>query len=164
MPIPRSVLMVELLVSADRVIESARAAVPSSDPAVWPPATVVGHLSLVDEHVWLPRLELMVASTIVPSFTWWEPDSEMTAAAFAGASVDDAGARLLASRTGLLRHLRELDDDGWASTGLHAVFGEMDVEALMLQALAHDEEHRASLVLRTDEVDADYSSPRSASE
>jgi hypothetical protein len=155
MPIPRSVLMVELLMSANRVIESARTAVPPSDPAEWPPSTVVGHLSLVDEQVWLPRLDLMVTSTEVPSFTWWEPDAEATRTAFADVSLDEAAARLLASRTAILHRLRELDDDGWVSTGLHAVFGEMDIEGLMVQALGHDEEHRASLVLsRGDELPA----------
>ena len=147
MAISRSVLMVELLMSVDRVIESARTSSPSTDPEEWPPATVVGHLSLVDEQVWLPRLDLMVTSSEVPSFTWWEPDADETRKAFASVSLDEAAARLLASRTTILHRLRGLDDDGWASTGLHSVFGEMDVEGLMLQAMAHDEEHRASLVL-----------------
>jgi hypothetical protein len=153
MPIPRSVLMVELLMSADRVLESARAATPPEDPLEWAPATVVGHLSLVDEQVWLPRLELMVASDTAPSFTWWEPDGDETRDAFATMSLDETGARLLASRTAILHRLRSLDDEGWAATGLHDVFGVMDVEALMIQALAHDEEHRASLVLGEQRTD-----------
>ena len=36
-----------------------------------------------------------------------------------------------------------LDDAGWARTGTHATFGELDVSALMLRAIDHDEEHLA---------------------
>jgi hypothetical protein len=148
MAIPRSVLMVELLMSADRVIEAARLSAPATDPDAWPAATVVGHLSQVDEQVWLPRLVLMVTSDQAPSFTWWEPDATATRAAFADTSIDEAGARLLSSRTKLLQRLRELDDSAWSATAAHEVFGPLDVEGLMIQVLAHDEEHRASLLLR----------------
>jgi hypothetical protein len=147
MPIPRSVLMVELLMSADRVIDAARTTEPADDAESWPPATIIGHLSQVDEQVWLPRLELMVTSVDVPAFTWWEPDPAATRVAFATTSIDEAGARLLASRTGLLHRLRELDDASWAAAARHDVFGVLDVEGLMIQVLGHDEEHRASLVL-----------------
>jgi hypothetical protein len=147
MAIPRSVLMVELLMSADRVITAAREAGPPASAQDWPPATVVGHLSQVDQQVWLPRLEQMVSSQVVPEFTWWEPDAESTREAFAQATLDEAGAGLLASRTRLLHRLRELDDAGWAATGQHDVFGALDVEGLMVLLLAHDEEHRASLLL-----------------
>ncbi len=153
MAIPRSVLMVELLMSADRIIDAARAAEPAQDPDTWTPATVVGHLSQVDEQVWLPRLELMVSSASVPSFTWWEPDPDATRTAFAETSVDAAGARLLASRTGILHRLRELDEAAWSAVGRHEIFGELDVEGLMIQVLGHDEEHRASLLLDANRID-----------
>ena len=87
MAIPRPVLMVELLMSADRVITAAEAAAIPADPDVdwWSPAVVVGHLSQVDLEVWLPRLELMVearAGSSRPSFAWWEPDADATRRAF----------------------------------------------------------------------------------
>ena len=110
----------------------------------------MGHLSQVDLEVWLPRLELMVearAGSARPSFTWWEPDADETRRAFGDLSTDDAAARLLASRTSLLLRVRDLSDDDWSARADHDTFGPIDVEGLMLQVLAHDEEHRASLLL-----------------
>ena len=154
MAIPRSVLMVELLMSADRVITAAQQAVAPTGDA-WPPATVVGHLSVVDVEVWLPRIDAMVegrSAGNVPAFAWWEPDADRTAAAFAGQDADAAGARLLATRTSLLHRLRDLSDDDWSARADHDVFGSIDVEGLLLQVLAHDEEHRASILLGEPEV------------
>ena len=158
MAIPRSVLMVELLMSADRVVTAAQQARPRAagpDDDAWPVATVVGHLSQVDVEVWIPRIDLMVAAradAAPPLFTWWEPDAEATRLAFAGVDADEAGARLLASRTSLLHRLRELSEEDWAARAEHDTFGPMDIEGLMLQVLAHDEEHRASILLGESEV------------
>jgi hypothetical protein len=147
--IPHSTLLVELLMSADRVITAAQQATPSDDPESWTPAVIVGHLSQVDDQVWLPRLDLMVDALgfAPPAFTWWEPDPFATATAFADASVDDTSALLLASRTRLLHRLRDLTDDQWQARATHDVFGELDVEGLMIQVLGHDEGHRGSLLL-----------------
>ena len=162
MAIPRPVLMVELLMSADRVVTAAQRAngrqATGPSHAVddsWSPAAVVGHLSQVDLEVWLPRLALMVHGRAVarpPSFTWWEPDAAQTRRDFDGVSPDEAGARLLSSRTSLLLRLRDLSDDDWNATAEHETFGSIDVEGLMLQVLAHDEEHRATLLLGQPEV------------
>ena len=155
MPIPRSVLMVELLMSADRVVTAAQGASPVGSAESWSPATIVGHLSLVDVEVWIPRIDLMVqghASGRPPVLTWWEPDAEATRARFDGATADEAGARLISSRTALLHRLRDLADDEWLATAEHDVFGTLDIEGLMLQVLAHDEEHRASILLGEPEV------------
>jgi len=136
--------------SADRVISAAQEA--SFRPAGqgWTPATIVGHLSMVDADVWLPRIDLMVAGRVdatPPAFGWWEPDAERTRACFAEVTADAAGARLLASRTALLHRLRELGDDDWTAQARHETFGLIDIEGLLLQVLAHDEEHRATLLL-----------------
>jgi DinB superfamily len=146
---PASVLMVELLMSADRIITAAQAAPPPADPSTWAPAVVVGHLSLVDTEVWLPRIDEMVASRSIgsrPLWVWWEPDSDVTTRTFAGIGVDEAGARLLASRTTLLHRLRELSPGDWAAKAEHVDFGVIDVQGLLMQALGHDEEHRAALL------------------
>lgn len=152
MTIARPVLMVELLMSADRIITAAQAAVPPAKQHgdAWPPATVVGHLSQVDQQVWIPRLALMVearAGSEPPSFDWWEPDAAQTRLDFAHVSADDAGARLLASRTSLLLRVRDLSDEDWGARAVHGTFGPIDVEGLLLQVLAHDEEHRETLLL-----------------
>ena len=158
MAIPRSVLMVELLMSADRIVTAAQQARPAPagrGDGAWPVATVVGHLSQVDVEVWIPRIDLMVAAradAAPPAFGWWEPDAEATRLAFAEIDVDEAAARLLASRTGVLHRLRELSDEDWDARAEHDTFGPMDIEGLMLQVLSHDEEHRASILLGQPEV------------
>ena len=141
--------MVELLMSADRLITAAQTAPAPTDPSAWTPAVVVGHLSLVDAEVWLPRIDEMVAARSSgprPRWVWWEPDADETTRAFAGIGVDEAGARLLASRTALLHRLRELSADDWAAEAEHEDFGVIDVQGLIMQVLGHDEEHRASLL------------------
>lgn len=154
MAIPRSALLVELLLSADRVITAARDAAPR--PAdEWSSATIVGHLSQVDDEVWLARIDVMTRAQDAGTaavFTWWEPDPVATAERFREASVDDAAALLLASRTSILNRLRHLGDRQWSATADHDTWGRIDVEGLMLQALAHDEEHRASILLGEPEV------------
>ena len=110
---------------------------------------------MVDTEVWLPRIDAMIEGRqdgVIPSFAWWEPDADTTRAAFADLDADAAGARLLATRTALLHRLRELADDDWAARADHEAFGSIDVEGLLLQVLAHDEEHRASILLGEPEV------------
>jgi hypothetical protein len=141
--------MVELLMSADRVITAAQSAAGPRDPAGWPPSVIVGHLSQVDELVWMPRIDVMVHARgeSPPEFDWWEPDPEATRVAFAQASVDEAAARLLAARTTMVHRLRELTDEEWSATAHHAIFGVIDVEGLLIRVLSHDEDHRGSLLL-----------------
>jgi hypothetical protein len=155
---PASVLYVELVMSVDRITESARAAVErrSAEGLVggsddWPPHVVVAHVSDVDEQVWMPRLELMVAAydegRPAPSFDWWEPDGDATYSRYHGLTLDDAAARLMSTRISMITRMRELTPEQWAGArASHATFGEMDVEALVLATLGHDEEHRGSLV------------------
>lgn len=154
MAISRSTLLVELLMSADRVTTAARESAPRPDDE-WSCATILGHLAQVDHEVWLPRIDVMVAAQEAGTdavFTWWEPDATATAARFRDAAIDDTAALLLASRTALLNRLRHLGDEEWAATAEHETWGAIDVEGLMLQALAHDEEHRASILLGQAEV------------
>jgi len=147
--ISHSVLMVELVMSVDRMIESARGA--TSVEGEWPPPTVLGHVSQVDRVVWIPRLQLMVAAhrcgEEAPAFVWSEPDGQATREAFDALSLDEAAATALHARTELVLAVRNLTDDDWNATATHDAFGDMSVADLMLQVLAHDEEHRASLVL-----------------
>ena len=152
-------LYVELVMSVDRITGSARAAVDRRAAAGvvggsddWPPAVVVAHVSDVDEQVWTPRIEVMVAAfdagRPAPGFDWWEPDGEATYARYRDISLDDAAARLMSTRIAMLTRLRELSAEQWAGArAQHATFGDMDLEALVLATLGHDEEHRGSLVM-----------------
>jgi hypothetical protein len=146
---PASVLYVELVMSIDRIGDAARVA--PVRQGEWPPAVVVAHLADVDEQVWLPRVEEMVAAfdttAALPHFSWWEPDPVATLERYRSMSVDDAVARAMAARIAMITRLRHLTTEQWAGArGQHDVFGEMDVEAVVLATLGHDEEHRASFV------------------
>ena len=156
---PPSVLYVELVMSVDRIGEAARAA--DVVAGEWPPAVVVAHVGDVDEQVWLPRIEQMVAAhdsgAPAPSFVWWEPDADATYDRHRVMSVDDAIAHSMSARISVLTRLRELTPEQWGARGQHEIFGDMDIEAVIYAVLAHDEEHRASLLLprRSDDVDGD---------
>jgi DinB superfamily len=145
---PVSVLLVELLMSVDRMIESSKSA--TQVAGEWPPATILGHVSQVDEQVWSVRIDQMVQAhrdgSAVPTYVWWKPNAEQTAAAFEGSTLDDAAGLVMASRISILTKLRDLADEDWDARAIHATFGEIDVRGLVLEILAHDEEHRASLV------------------
>jgi hypothetical protein len=147
------VLYVELVMSADRLVDAARvASIPTEG---WPPVVVLGHVADVDEQVWRARLEQMLDAQAVaqepPSFAWWEPDEAGTRARYGDTRLDDAAARLMAGRIALVTRLRELGEEQWDARASHDVFGELDVRGLLMQALAHDEEHRASLLFGGDE-------------
>ena len=72
---------------------------------------------------------------------------DKTAATYASWSLDDAAARVMSQRIALLTQLRDLSPDDWNARAIHDTFGDMDVRELVLQVLAHDEEHRASFVV-----------------
>lgn len=152
MAIERGVLLAELLMSADRAIETAKHTTPV--PGEWPPATVLGHLALNDTQNWSPRVALMVnaarAGQAPPAFEWFEPDGGAVAAMFAEHSLEEAAAELLSSRSALIVQLRDLAPGDWDSRADHAVFGSLDVRELILHLLGHDEEHRGGMVLGPD--------------
>lgn len=152
MTTPRAVLMAELVMSADRLITTARAAQPV--PGEWPPHVVLGHVALNDAENWSPRVALMVnaakSGETAPVFAWFEPDGDEVGARFADASIDETAAALMASRTGLLAQLRDLAPEDWDAQAHHEVFGVLDVRDLMLRLLAHDEGHRGELLLGPD--------------
>lgn len=156
MSTPPAVLLVELIMSIDRMITSAQNAGSRSPKWLadsgdqWPPQVVLGHISQVDQLVWLPRLQLMCqaqdAGNPAPEFTWWEPNPEETMAKFASQSIEDVAAIAMSHRTTLLSAVKDLTPTQWQAQAKHDTFGEIDVSALLIQVLTHDEEHRASLV------------------
>lgn len=149
MAIRQPVLLAELVMSIQRLMDAAEKAV--AVPGEWPPAVVLGHLAQVDDQVWLDRLNSMVqaadAGSSAPEFAWWEPDPVQTHDTYKHQSVADVSADLIASRTRILTRLRELSEEQWQATGVHSTFGVIDVTALLIELLRHDEEHRGTLVL-----------------
>ncbi len=135
------------------MIESSKSAVQVAGE--WSPATILGHVSQVDEKVWLVRINQMVSAhrdgLAVPTYEWWEPDAELTAAAFVDATLDDAAGQVMAARIAMLTALRDLAEDDWNARAIHVTFGEIDMRGLVMEILAHDEEHRASLVYSTND-------------
>lgn len=156
MATPPAVLMVELIMSIDRMITSAQKSV--SRPVEWlqgseddwAASVVLGHICQVDELVWLPRLKQMCEAQAngnpAPSFLYWEPDPEQTVARFQSQAIADVAAFAMLNRTSLLTFVKDLAPEQWSASAKHETFGEIDVRALLLQILTHDEEHRASLV------------------
>ena len=151
---PPAVLMVELVMSIDRMIQSAQSAQERQShlaiPGEWPAQVVLGHVSQVDEQVWMPRIAKMCqaldAGEPAPSFTWWEPDATATYDRFCGMSLSEASALAMSVRTQLLSVVKDLTPEQWAATAQHDAFGHIDVSGLVIQILTHDEEHRASLI------------------
>lgn len=151
---PPAVLMVELVMSIDRMIQSARSAKESgSDKTVlgeWPAQVVLGHVSQVDEQVWIPRIatmcKAMASGAEPPIFPWWEPDAAATFQRFQGMELDEVCALAMSSRTHLLSAVKDLTLEQWNAVAEHEAFGTIDVAGLIIQILTHDEEHRASLV------------------
>lgn len=151
---PPAVLIVELVMSIDRMIQSAqRAHVNQSHmpiPGEWPAQVVLGHVSQVDEQVWIPRIRQMcqalASGSVPPSFAWWEPDASATFNRFSEMSLEAASALAMSTRTHLLTTVKELTPEQWNATAEHEAFGHIDVSGLIIQILTHDEEHRAGLV------------------
>ena len=154
MPNPPAVLMVELIMSIDRMISSAQSAKETPNqlaiPGEWPAQVVLGHVSQVDEQVWIPRIVQMCDALgngeEPPTFAWWEPNPEETYTKFHQMSLDAAGALAMSNRTHLLSTVRDLTINQWSATAQHEAFGLIDVAGLIIQILTHDEEHRASLL------------------
>ena len=151
---PPAVLMVELVMSIDRMIQSAQTAHEKQShlviPGEWPAQVVLGHVSQVDEEVWMPRIAKMCTALAAgddpPSFDWWEPDANATYDRFKDMSLSEAAALAMSVRTQLLSAVKELTPELWTATAGHEAFGHIDIAGLIIQILTHDEEHRASLV------------------
>ena len=107
----------------------------------WSAREVTLHLAAVDEVVWQPRLDALIAEDF-PHWPWVEPGL------WSGpgeATFDGAFAAFSRLRAGTIARVDALDDEGWARRGLHATYGELDVAALLRIELDHDEEHLAQI-------------------
>lgn len=148
MAISPKILLVELVMSIDRMIECAKTA--KTEPGEWNPSTVLGHVAQVDQQVWQARVEQMVTAQNLgqaePSFISWEPDPIATAEKFSSVSIEDAAGTAMQARTALVTFLNSLTPEQWNARASHSTFGSIDVSELIFQALTHDEEHRASLI------------------
>jgi hypothetical protein len=125
----------------DRLAAGARSAVGRPVTAgEWSPSEVVRHLIAVEEVVWLTRLGQLAADE-KPTWPWVEPGPWQGQP---DATLDELLATFAALRTRTVAILDGFDEADWSRTGIHATWGEVDVAALMEQAIDHDEEHIAS--------------------
>jgi hypothetical protein len=125
----------------DRLAAAARSAADRPVPAgEWGPPEVVRHLIAVEDVVWHTRLR-QLAATDRPTWPWAEPEPWR---GDPGATLDELLASYEARRRETVAILDGLDEETWSRTGIHATWGEIDVAALMVRALAHDDEHIAS--------------------
>jgi hypothetical protein len=125
----------------DRLAAAARSAVGRSVPAgEWGPSEVVRHLIAVEEVVWHTRLRQLAAADR-PTWPWVEPEPWR---GDPGATLDELLATYEALRRETVAILDGFGAETWGRTGIHATWGEIDVVALMVRALDHDDEHIAS--------------------
>jgi len=126
----------------DRLAEAARSAVDRPVPAgEWGPPEVVRHLIAVEHVVWHSRLRQLAAAD-GPTWPWVEPEPWQ---GHPGATLDELLATYEARRRETVAILDGFDAKTWSRTGIHAIWGEIDVADLMVRALDHDDEHIASL-------------------
>jgi hypothetical protein len=139
--------LTQLMESANRL--AATASESSQSDEGWTPATILGHVSDVDEQVWHARIHLMVdalrMALPVPKLAWWEPDGDATELKYRDFSLDKAIARLYSSRAAIIETLSNLSEEEWQACAVHDTFGKLTVALLPEKILLHDEEHLESL-------------------
>jgi len=146
------VLLVELIMSADRIIGASEAAQIPTDPERWPASVILGHLTQVDEEVWSERIRTLLADGYELNhpdgalFPWWEPDPVETRKRTESVETASIAADFLAMRTSLLMLLKGVPVHIWQRKWRHEVRGELSLTDLILWILEHDEEHRESLL------------------
>src|SRR5688572_15099322 len=89
----------------------------------WGAPEVVRHLIAVEDEVWQTRLAHLAAEDH-PHWTWTEPG---LAPGFDGAPLDQVLAVFADARGETVATVRVLDDPGWARTGTHDTYGDLDV-------------------------------------
>ena len=110
-------------------------------PGEWGPAEIVRHLIAVEIDVHQARLADLTTSDD-PRWSWVEPPP------WTGEPDLDLDAlveRFATLRAATLATVEALDEAGWRRTGTHERLGVWDVEGLLANAVAHDDEHLAGL-------------------
>lgn len=120
---------------------AARAGIPP--PGEWSAREVILHLAVVDELVWHPRLDsLLAAGPEPPRWSWVEPGL------WSGLGDDSVAGALAAfgqRRAATIARLETLGEEGWLRYGIHVTYGRLDVPALLRVLADHDAEHLGQL-------------------
>jgi len=110
-------------------------------PGRWSVREEILHQLVVEGVVWWRRLDDLEAgghprwSTTEPALGV-DPDERDTAALLAA---------FASARAATVARVTRLDEAGWARTGRHVKYGDLDVEGLLRLALSHDEQHLSAL-------------------
>jgi len=107
----------------------------------WTPEQVVRHLIAVDLEVHQRRIRDLVTED-EPIWSWQEPGpwpDEPTL------GLDGVLERFASVRGDTVGMYRALDAAGWARSGRHATFGQLDADGLLGLVVDHDAEHVAGL-------------------
>jgi hypothetical protein len=138
----REALVAAFAAFPDRLAVAANAAADRRVPAgEWGPAEVVRHLIAVEAEVWQSRLARLAAED-QPHWPWTEPG---LAPDFDDVALDDVLAVFAMARSATVTTVRALNDAGWARTGTHDTYGELDVAGLLRLANDHSDEHLEAL-------------------
>ena len=126
----------------DVVATAARAASEQPTPdGEWTPEQVVRHLIAVELEVHQRRVRDLTSHDR-PIWSWQEPGpwpDEPTL------GLEGVLARFASVRGETVAIYGALDDAGWARTGRHSTFGELDADGLLGLVVEHDAEHLGGL-------------------
>ena len=137
----REALVRDLAGVPEQLAAAARPA-PEPPPGEWSAREVVCHLIAVESAASQHRLDSLRDSVEEPQWVWTEPGPWDGP----GSETLDGALDVFASRrAGTIDRLTQLDDAGWARTGLHPTFGRQQVVDVVQTALDHDLEHIAGL-------------------
>ena len=136
--------LVQRLGETPRLVRAMRPSPEPADHEGWPPQIILGHVSYVDQHVWLPRLHEMAAVDL-PRWEWWEPSGVDWTGLYGDRGWEAVVEEFDAARAATVGYLRSLPEPGWARRAVHTVFGEIAVAGLCEEILTHDHDHLAQL-------------------
>jgi hypothetical protein len=142
----REAILSRLTLFPGRLARVAREVAAADDAAGGPPdgewtaRENVAHLVAVEREVWHARLDGLAALAPgeEPAWTWTEPGPVEEPDA---ATLESVLALFARERASTLARLDDLDEAGWARTGIHAAYGRLDVVRLLGVAADHDDEH-----------------------
>lgn len=110
----------------------------------WSVREEILHQLVVECVVWWRRLDDLadLVADARPRWSTTEPELGTDPDARDTATLLSAFA---SARAATVKRIEALDDAGWARTGTHAKYGDLDVEGLIRLAFLHDEEHLTAL-------------------
>ena len=135
-------LLEDLLSSQSLVLAMTR--VIADDPSVrvgaWTLRDIAAHLATTERECFEPRIRAMAAGER-PRFEWYSNDERD----FDGITLDSALTEWAQTRARLVDYVRGLSTDERRGVGIHATYGEINVDEYLQIALEHDRDHLGAL-------------------